>query len=98
MEVKIAIQAVINFMTQNGLQIALEKTKAVTLAGGRTLLSINIPVQCLIVRILQSIKYLGVHFDQDFSTRKHVKETANKARLIKWNISRVVPKVNFVLL
>jgi hypothetical protein len=85
-----AIIVIKNWLTENGLRLAANKSEAVVMAGRRKLAPIHFRVGPDRIHPKPAIKYLGVWLDRRRSFMPHVAETTSKAERTATALSRMM--------
>nr|XP_023017689.1 uncharacterized protein LOC111506728 [Leptinotarsa decemlineata] len=80
-------------MTAKQLKLAPQKSEVVLLAAGRKLKSNTIELKETNIRSQESVKYLGIHMDQNMKMGAHVRKIAEKAGKTISNTSRIMPNI-----
>lgn len=90
----LAIDRVVRWLLDHGLEVAPEKTVALILAGRRNLGEIRLNVMQCEFQVVKEAKYLGIWLDSGLTFIRHVKEAVNKALRIGLDISRLMRNIN----
>lgn len=81
-------------MREHGLQLAVEKTEAVILKGGRKGRGeIKFELRGDIIKPKKSITYLGICLDQGCTFGEHVKTRVNKANKTANALCQLMPNI-----
>jgi len=88
-----ALEAVQQWMTSNGLQMAPEKTEALFLTGRKKTREIRIGVGGERVKVGKTAKYLGVILDTGMTWGPHLEYVSRKIGRVSDGLRRIMPRV-----
>jgi len=88
----ISANRVKDWLSNSGLQLALQKCEAIT--STRTHNDMHITIVGSQVTTLESLKYLGLQLDSKWSFLAHAKTVAAKAGKVAQNLSRIIPNIS----
>ena len=89
-----ALKTISTWMSDNGLEIAANKTEAVLLIGRKKHSPIQFKIDNQIINPQETVKYLGVVFDRNLSFAAHIKQAVEKANKAVKNLSILLPKTH----
>lgn len=84
---------IVEWMTENGLQLAPDKSECVVLTKKHAFLNPDLFIQRCLVPVKGFISYLGVQLDTRLSFGQHVARAAEGARKAAAALSRLMPNV-----
>jgi len=84
---------IVEWMTENGLQLAPDKSECVVLTKKRAYRDPELYIQGCRINVQSSIRYLGVQLDTRLSFGDHVEKVALGARKAAAAIGRLMPNV-----
>lgn len=87
------LEGINNWMVENKLQVAPEKSEAIVIAGRKKYGPINIKLGGQIINIKNNLKYLGVVIDNKLSFLPHLEHITTKAEKTVAALSRIVPNL-----
>lgn len=90
-KIETSIWRVNEWMEQEGLKIAPEKTEAILLIGRRRMDPLELDVMGARIETTSTIKYLGVTLDRGMTFAPHVKEVAARAAKTASALARLMP-------
>lgn len=94
-EINETVAKIISWMKEHMLKIAAHKTEVVLLVSKRVFCrEIAIKVDGVEIRSKKSVKYLGVHFEQNMRMGEHIKKAVEKTGRIAGNLARLMPNLN----
>lgn len=85
-----AAEAVSNWLTNTGLQLATQKSEALVITNTRTHNEMIVYINGEEIAAGKTIKYLGLEIDAKLRFTNHVKGAAIKANKVAQNISRIM--------
>lgn len=88
-----SIQRVANWMNNNGLQLAPEKTEVALLTTKRKIAPVQFEVQGVAVRPKGALKYLGVWLDTKLTFATHVDKIIQKAEKTVAALTSLMPNI-----
>lgn len=88
-----ALHMVINWLNENHLQLAFEKTEAIIIGYGRPPRDMNISVLGQPIRQSKTMKYLGITLDATARFGPHIRLVAAKAEAAIKALSRLMPNI-----
>lgn len=89
--IHMAMENIEQWILENGLDLAGQKTEAVVLSGRRTLKEVTLRVKGVEITSKPAIKYLGVWLDKDVTMKEHVRQTVAKADKTVTALARLMP-------
>lgn len=88
-----ALDQISCWMRNHRLRLAPKKTEAVILSGPRKRDGIRFKLNGVSIEPSQSMKYLGVHFNEKGTFQTHVDEIVRKAEARVASLSRILPNI-----
>lgn len=81
-----------DWMENNGLDLAPEKSEATYLTGRKKRRGIDLRLGGAPVKIKDSVKYLGVFLDRGLSGKTHIDYVSKKSSLAAHNLAKLMPR------
>lgn len=92
-QVNESLMLVSDWMVENGLSLAAQKTEAIVLRGPRKRDQLNIEIAGTRVIPVKCMRYLGVFLDEKLSFSEHIKRSTEKAGIKMAALTRILPNV-----
>jgi len=90
----VSAQIVKNWLTNTGLELAVNKCEAMAVTKTRTHNDLRITIDGHQVSTSSSIKYLGLQIDNKWSFAEHARAVAAKAGKVVQNLSKIIPNIS----
>lgn len=87
----LAIEAIMRWMADAGLELATQKTEALLLTGRKRKCPIRFKVGMDWIETGKSLKYLGVVIQGNLTFTKHIEKVTSKAKRVAAALSRITP-------
>lgn len=88
-----ALELVAEWMKDQGLALAPQKTEAVLLNGRKRCGPLDICLEGHRIEVKKECKYLGVTLDQGMTFSRHIEEATAKATKAITNLARIMPRM-----